>query len=191
MTGRAILTAMAVLWLGGCTAVRPVVPPPGPIAEEYRETQADLRQQQAELAVTGQKIEDQGRGLVADLTRLEESIAGAAPEAGEAERQDWLRQAQALREQAETHQADIEGLNRQLAEERETARKQDRKFNEYEFAVTGQFSERDAENAQLRVENKAVKWQRNTLLAIVITAVVLVVLIIAIKVLRFFKVIPF
>jgi hypothetical protein len=40
-------------------------------------------------------------------------------------------------------------------------------------------------------EVKAVKGQRNTLLAIVITAVSVALLFVAFKVLRFFKVLPF
>jgi hypothetical protein len=51
-------------------------------------------------------------------------------------------------------------------------------------------SDKDAENAQLRVENKTVKGHRNTFLAILITAGVVVVLFIVFKVLRTIKIIP-
>jgi uncharacterized protein (DUF3084 family) len=126
---------------------------------------------------------------VEDLARLEEAMT-TAPDAGETDRINWLSKVQAARTAAEDHQADIEDLNRQLAAERETVRKQDQKFNDYETEMIKKLSDRDTENAQLRVENKAVKGQRNTLLAIVITAVSAVLLFIVIKILRIIKIIP-
>jgi hypothetical protein len=181
----AFILILAALLLAGCASTRAAVPSPSENAGEYRELQGELYQQQADIAVTGQKIEDQGRGVVGDLTRLEEVIA-AAPDAGEAG-----RLVQAVRVKAEDHVADIENLNRQLAEERETVKRQDQKFNDYEIEMVKMLSDKDAENAQLRVENKTVKGQRNTLLAIVITAATVVILTITVKVLRVLKIIPF
>jgi hypothetical protein len=51
-------------------------------------------------------------------------------------------------------------------------------------------SEKDTEIAGLKVENKKIKGQRNTLLAIVITAVLVIVIFIVVKVLRTFRVVP-
>jgi hypothetical protein len=65
------------------------------------------------------------------------------------------------------------------------------KFNEYESAMTGRLSDRDTENAELREEVRDIKGQRNTLLAIVITAASVALLLAAFKILRFFKVLPF
>jgi histone acetyltransferase (RNA polymerase elongator complex component) len=175
--------------LAACGSTRAAVPSPGESAGEYRELQGELYQQQADIAVTGQRIEDQGRGLVENLTRLEEVIA-ATPDAGETDRLYWLSQARAARADAEVHQADIEDLNRQLAAERETIKKQDQKFNDYEIEMVKRLSDKDTENAQLMVENKAVKGQRNTFLAILITAGVVVLLFIVFKVLRAIKIIP-
>jgi chromosome segregation ATPase len=173
----------------GCASTRAAASP-NESAGEYRELQGELHRQQADLAVAGQKIEDQGRGLVEGLTRLEAAIA-AAPEAGETERLYWLSQARAARADAEVHQADIEDLNRQLAAERETVKKQDQKFNRYEAEMTKRLSDKDTENAQLREENEAVKGQRNTLLAIMITAGSVILILVVFKVLRLFKVLPF
>jgi chromosome segregation ATPase len=174
----------------GCASNKAAVPPPSESSGEYRELQGELYRRQADIAVTGQKIEDQGRSLVEDLTRLEEAMENA-PDAGESERLYWLSEVKAARAAAEDHQADIEDLNRQLAAERETVRKKDQEFNEYEAFMTGELSARDTENARLREDVKAVKGQRNTLLAIVITAVTVVVLTIAVKVLRALRIIPF
>jgi hypothetical protein len=177
--------------LAACASTRAAIPPPSESAGEYRGLQGELYQQQADIAVTGQKIEDQGRGLVEDLSRLEDSIANAAPDAGESDRQHWLSMVQDTRVEAEAHVSEIENLNLKLEEERETSRKKDQKFNEYEAAVTGELSAIGTENAELRETVKVVKGQRNTLLAIIITAGVVILLVIGFKVLRFFKVLPF
>jgi chromosome segregation ATPase len=190
MMDRVILIALAVLWFGGCTTVRPAAPPPSPIAAEYREAQAEIHQQQAELAITGAKIEAESRGITGDIARLEESIAAAPPDFGETDRLAWLSQAQALRERAEGHQAETEKLNRQLADEREMTRHQGELFDKQEEAWQRALSEREAENTALRVENKAVKGQRNTFLAVLITAGGIAALFIVITVLRKVNIIP-
>jgi hypothetical protein len=166
-------------------------PPPNETASEYRDIQGEIQRQQTDLAITGVKVEEESRGMVGDIENLETSISSAAPDYGETDRLNWLRQVQDLRKRAEGHQADAEKMNRQLAEEREAYSKLSHKFDEYEAVQDNALSERDTENAQLWVENKAVKGQRNTLLAIVITAVSAIVLIIAVKILRVLKVIPF
>jgi hypothetical protein len=186
---RYIPIILAAILPVGCASARAAVPSPSESAGEYRELQGELYQQQADIAVTGQKIGDQGRSLVEDLTRLEEAIA-ASPDTGETDRIYWLSQVQAARADAEVHQADIEDLNRQLAVERETVKKQDQKFSDYEIEMVKMLSDKDTENAQLRVENKSVKGQRNTFLAILITAGIVVVLFIVFKVLRAIKIIP-
>jgi chromosome segregation ATPase len=164
---------------------------PGETASEYRDIQNDLQRQQTDIAITGVKVEAESRGIAGDIAKLEESLSTGAPDYGETDRLNWLRQVQDLRERAEGHQADAEKMNRQLSEEREAYSKLTHKFDNYETAQDKALSERDTENAQLRVENKAVRGQRNTLLAIVITAIMGIVLIIAVKVLRALKVIPF
>jgi hypothetical protein len=187
----AIILIIPALLLTACASTKTAAPPPNEYATEYREFQGELYQQQTDIAIIGQKIEDQGRGLVEDLIMLEEAIA-TATDAGEAERLYWLSQVQAAKAEAEVHQADIESLNLQLAVERETVKEQGQTFNDYEIKTVGMLSDRDTENAQLKVENKAVKGQRNTLLAILITALAVALLIpVGKKVLGMLKVIPF
>ena len=190
MSGRGILIALAVLWLGGCTTVRPVTPSPSPITSEYREAQAEIRQQQTELAITGTKIEAESRGITGDIARLEESIAAAPPDFGETDRLAWLSQAQALRERAEDHQADAERLNRQLAEEREMTRHQGELFDKQEEAWQRALSEREAENTALRVENKKITGQRNMTLVIAVSLALAIIGFIVIRILRFLRIIP-
>ena len=189
MSGRGILIALAVLWFGGCTTVRPAAPlVPG--TAEYRETQAEIRQQQTELAITGTKIEAESRGITGDIARLEESIAAAPPDFGETDRLAWLSQAQALRERAEGHQADAERLNRQLAGERETTRRQGELFDRQEEAWQRALSEREAENTALRVENKKITGQRNMTLVIAVSLALAIIGFIVIRILRFLRIIP-
>jgi hypothetical protein len=177
----------STLLFAACASTGVAVPPPSESAGEYRELQGELYRQQADIAIAGQKIEDQGRSLVEDLARLEESMA-TTPDAGKTERIYWLSQIQAAKVEAEVHKADIEDLNRRLATERETVKKQDQKFNDYEIRTVEMLSDRDTENTRLKVENKAIKGQRNTLLAIVIVIASAVLAAIIFKVFRFFKV---
>jgi hypothetical protein len=190
MTGRVVVIALAVLWFGGCTTVRPVSPPPSPIAAEYRAAQAEIRQQQTELAITGTKIEAESREISRHIARLEESIAAAPPDFGETDRLAWLSQAQALRERAEGHQAETEKLNRQLADERETTRRQGELFDRQEEAWQRALSEREAENTALRVENKKITGQRNMTLVIAVSLALAIIGFIVIRILRFFRIIP-
>jgi hypothetical protein len=166
------------------------IPPPSETASDYRDIQADLQRQQTDIAITGVKVEEESQEIVGDIAKLEESIS-AAPDYGEIDRLNWLRQVQELRGRAEGHQADTKKLNRQLAQERETNTALTSKFNQYETTQNNKASEMTAEIAALKVDNKKIKGERNTLLAIVITAITVIVLIIAVKVLRAIKVIPF
>jgi chromosome segregation ATPase len=186
---KTIILALLIVVLIGCVSNRAAVPPPSENAGEYRELQEELYQQQADIAITGQKIEDQGRNIVENLTRLEKAMAGAST-SGEAERLYWLSEVKAARVEAEGHQADIKDLNRQLAAERETVRKKAHEFNEYESSMTRQLSIMDTENARLNETAKRVKGQRNTCLAILVTAGVVIILFIVFRVLRAVKIIP-
>jgi PBP1b-binding outer membrane lipoprotein LpoB len=181
---RYVPIVFSVFLLADCASVK-TAPAVSESSRGYRNLQGELYRQQADIAAAGQKIEDQGRALADDLALLEEAVA-AAPNAGEAG-----RLVQAARMKAEEHTADIENLNRKLAAERETAGKHEQKFNEYEAVMAGRISIKDAENSRLREEVKTVKGQRNTLLAIVITAVSSALLFAAFKILRFFKALPF
>jgi hypothetical protein len=189
MTGRVLLAAMAALWMSGCTTLRPVMPPV-PEALEYRQARAEIQHRQAELAVTGERAAEGSRSIAEGIARLEESVASASPDFGEAEREDWLRQIRELRPAARDHQAETEKLNRQLAGERETTRRQGEIFDEREAAWQRAASEREAENAALRVENKKIAGQRNLYLAILIAVCLGVLGYTALRVLRFLRIIP-
>jgi hypothetical protein len=185
MTGRrAVLITVTAVWLAGCTTIRPAAPP-APSALEYREVQAEIRQQQMELAVTGTRLEEGSRGIVEGIATLETAL-----EAPDFDRGQVITQARDLRATAESHQAEIESLNLLLVGERETTRRQGELFDEREEAWQQALSERETENAALRVENKAVKGQRNTFLAILITVGTAAVLMITITVMRKLKIIP-
>jgi predicted RNase H-like nuclease (RuvC/YqgF family) len=174
----------------GCLSMKAAVPP-NPQAAEYRELQNDLQKHQADMGITGVRIEEESRGIALDIAKLEDSIANAPPDFGEAERLNWLYQVQELQIQADNHQENIEHLNRQLVEERETTNMLTRKFNDYETVQIETFSNKDTEIALLQKENKAVEGQRNTLSAVVITAVVVVTLFVMFNGLRAMKTIPF
>jgi hypothetical protein len=189
MMGKIILIALAALWCG-CSTIRPA-PSPVPGALEYRETQAEIRQQQAELAVTGVKLAEGSQGMTEGIIRLEESIVRAPQDPGEADRLNWLHQARELRARAEEHQGETEKLNQQLAEERETTRRQGEIFDQREEAWQTAVSDREAENAALKMDNQKLAGQRNTFLAILLTAAGIILIIIVVKVIRVLKIIPF
>jgi hypothetical protein len=168
MKGRAILAALGALWLCGCTTLRPAVSPI-PEATEYRQVQEEIHHQQAELAVTGERIEEGSRSIAEGIVRLEESITNAAPDFGDAEREDWLNQVRELRSEAEEHHVETEKLNQQLARERETTRREGELFDEREVAWQQAVSELGTENAALRGENKKIAGQRNVLFIIAVS----------------------
>jgi hypothetical protein len=159
---RGNLFFMAALFLGGCTTMRPTAPPvPG--ALEYRETQAEIQQQQTELAITGTKIGEDSRDIVEGITAIESTLA-----VPDYDRDMLVNQVRELRVIAEKHQADTETLNRQLAGERETTRRQGELFDKREETWQKALSDRESENAALLVENIAVKGQSKARLIIII-----------------------
>jgi hypothetical protein len=184
MKGRALLVALAALWMGACTTLRPAAPPI-PDASEYRKTQAEIHHQQAELAITGERIVDGSWDIIKGIKSLEMFL-----ETPEYDRGQIITQVRDLRSLAEDHQAEAEKLNRQLAGERETIRLQGELFDEREAAWQRSVSEREAENAALRVENKKFAGQRNLYLAILIAVGLGVLGYIAFRVMRVLRIIP-
>ena len=151
-------------------------------AAEYRKIEDELQWRQIDLAVTGEKIELESREIVEDIARLEKSLSAIVPaDSG------LVEQTRALKARAEKLQNEDENLNRQLATGRETNSTFAVKFNDYEAGQNKALTEL----AVLKADNKKLEWQRNTLLAIIITAILAIIVFIAIKVLRAFKVLPF
>jgi hypothetical protein len=177
------LILLAFMALNGCVSTKSSPPPPGAI--EYREVQEKIQQKQTELAITGVKIEGDSREIVEGITAVESTLA-----APEYDRAVLANQIHDLRVIAEKHQADTETLNRQLAEEREAGSRLGEIFNEREEEWQKAVSERETAITSLKVENKKVAGQRNTLLAIVLTAFGVILIIIVVKVLRALKIIP-
>jgi hypothetical protein len=181
---RGNLFFVAALFLAGCTTMRPTAPPvPG--AAEYRETQAEIQRQQAELAITGTKIGEDSRDIVEGITAIESTLA-----VPDYDREKLVNQVRELRVIAEKHQADTETLNRQLASERETTRRQGELFDKREEAWQTALSGREAENAALVAENKAVKGQGRTRLIIIIALGGAWAVYLGYRVCRFLKIIP-
>jgi hypothetical protein len=162
---RGNLFFMAALFLGGCTTMRPTAPPvPG--AAEYREAQAGILQQQAELAITGTKIGEDSRDIVEGITAIESTLA-----VPDYDREKLVNQVRELRVIAEKHQADTETLNRQLAGEREATRRQGELFDKREEAWQTALSDRDREINVLQINNLKVIGQRNMTFVISVTLV--------------------
>ncbi|GHU65143.1 hypothetical protein FACS189447_03560 [Spirochaetia bacterium] len=182
-----VLFFLAILLIG-CQTTR-VTPAPGEGSVEYRGIQEEIRNQQTEIAISGAAIEHGAREITSGLTDLEKSMSAA--EYTEADRQAWLSGVHVLRGQSEGLQSEIVNLNFQLSQEREKSSLLSLSFNKFENIQLQALSEKDTEINRLAVENKKVKGQRNTLMAIVITAITVIVLSIAVKVLRAMRVIPF
>jgi hypothetical protein len=179
-----ILAAASCALFSSCETTRGAATP-SQEAFEYREIQGEIQRQQADLAVTGEKIREGARGVVEGITDLETAIAGAPDSAG-----ILLPKVRSVRIEAESLQMQVEPLNVQLAQERETTSEQNTKFNEYEKKQNELIAEMDGEINALKIKNKEVKGQRNTLLAIVITAISIIVIFLVIKVLRALRIIP-
>ena len=171
-------------FMTGCQTMK-ATPAPSETAMEYRGLQEELQARQTETAITGVRIEAGSREIVAGLDALESAMV-AAPESGV----DWLPPVQALKVRAGELQGEAETLNRQLAGERENNGRLGAKFNDYEAATIRDLAVKEGEINTLRVENKKLSGQRNTLLAIVITAVSIIVIFIAIKLLRALRILP-
>jgi hypothetical protein len=185
-----LVLLISLLFFSGCTTT-PAVPPPEQTAAEYREIQDNITRKQTDLAVTGTAIEQESKGIVQDIANLQTTLTAVTPENWEEEKQYLSVQVSNLQSRAIAQQERAETLNKQLAGEREENGKLNRKFNEYEFAHNQAISDKDKEITRLEVENKAVKGQRNTLLAIIIAIAILFITMVTVKVLRFFKVLPF
>jgi hypothetical protein len=175
---------IAALVLGACQTMR-AAPPASVEALEYRDVQGEIQKQQADLAITGVKIKTESRGIVEEIMELEKDMVPTS------EGSVWLPRIQELQFRAEGLQREAEKLNIQLESERETSGMLTAKFNAYEAAQNKALSERDTEITSLKVENKKVKGQRNTLLGIVITAISVIVLYLVFTILRRLKIIPF
>ncbi|GHV91988.1 hypothetical protein AGMMS50268_24910 [Spirochaetia bacterium] len=186
---RALIVLIAILFAGCVTA--PVTPPPDHLGAEYRVIQENLTQKQTDLAITGTVIEQESKGIVQDIADLQTSLTSVTPENWDAEKLNLTAQVLNLQGRAIAQQERAEMLNMQLAAERETNTLLNRKFNEYDFAHNQVLSDRETEITRLKVENKSVKGQRNTLLAIVIGIAVIVIAAVAVKVMRVMRVIPF
>jgi hypothetical protein len=180
-----LIVILAALCCGGCKTAGAAMAPVE-LAGEYRDIEREIQRGQTELAVTGERIGEGSRDIAEGLAALETSIAAATEGNGG----EILIKVRGLRAAAEDHQAETEKLNILLARERENSGKLSEQFNEYEQSALARLSQKDGEIAGLKVENKKVKGQRNTLLAVVITAVSAIVIFVIVKVLRDFHVIP-
>ncbi|MDR1901756.1 MAG: hypothetical protein LBQ88_05665 [Treponema sp.] len=178
------IVILAALALVACQTTQ-AAPPASVEAQKYRAIQGEIQKQQADLAITGVKIEAESRGIVEGLKELEKDMV-SVPEGNL-----WLPQIQALGNRAEGLRGEAEKLNVQLESEREINRRQAEKFNTYEASQARAMSERDTKIAILEVENKKGKGKRNTLLAIVITAITIIVLYLVFKILRALRIVPF
>jgi hypothetical protein len=174
---------LAFTALSGCASMKSSTPPPGAI--EYRGVQEKISQQQTELAITGVTIEKDSREIAGEIAAIESTLA-----APEYDRSVLASQVHDLRIIAEKHQADTENLNRQLAEERDAGSRLGEIFNEREEEWEKAISERETAIIILKVENKKLGGQRNTLIAMVLTALGVILVIIVVKVLRKLKILP-
>jgi hypothetical protein len=179
-----ILAAASCALFASCKTTGGAVPPSHE-AFEYRELQGEIQKQQTDLAITGERIKEGAKGIVEGITDLETARAASPDSAG-----ILLPKVQSMRIEAESLQIQVETLNVQLAKERETTGEQNTKFNEYEKKQNELIIEMDGEITALKIENKEVKGQRNTLLAIVITAISIIAIFLAVKILRALRIIP-
>jgi predicted RNase H-like nuclease (RuvC/YqgF family) len=158
---------------------------PSPKAFEYREIQDEIQKQQADLAITGERVKERAKGIAEGIADLETAVAADPDRAG-----ILLPKVQSLSREAESLQMQAETLNALLAKERETTSELNTKFNEYEKKQNELIAGMGGEITALKTENKQVKGQRNTLLAIVITAVSVIAIFLAVKILRALRIIP-
>lgn len=154
-------------------------------AFEYREIHEEIQSQQTHIAIAGERIEVGAKNIVEGLADLENVIADVPDNA-----ETILPKVQSLKAEAESLQMQVEALNIQLFQERKITGEQNTKFNEYERKQNELIAEMNGEITALKINNKEVKGQRNTLLAIIITAASVILLFIVIKILRKIKIIP-
>jgi hypothetical protein len=158
---------------------------PAPEALEYRQTQAEIQQHQTELAVAGVKREEGSRDIIQGIAALEASL-----EIPDYDREKLIEQTHELMNLAWDHQSEVKNLNRLLAQEREMTRRLGDIFNKREEDWRKALSEREMENAALRVENKGIKGQRNIVLVIAAALGAAWAVYIAYKICKILKVIP-
>ena len=170
------MIAVAAL-CAGCASTG-AVPESIGLAGEYRDIEREIRNNQTDLAVTGERIGAGSRDIAEGLAALENSIAAVLPDL---ERDTLLPQVRSLRGVAEAHQAEAEKLNVLLARERENSDLLSRKFNDYDQVSMAMLSKKDREITALKEKNKKLAGQRNTLLAIIITALGAIVLFVVVK----------
>jgi predicted nucleic acid-binding Zn-ribbon protein len=187
---RSVIKEIIILFIASCALFSSCETTKGAVttsqeAFEYREIQGEIQRQQADLAITGEKIKEGVKGIVEGITDIETAIT-EAPDSAEI----LLPKIQSVRIEAESLQMQVETLNVQLTQERKTTVEQNTRFNEYEKKQNELIAEMDGEITALKVENKEVKGQRNTLLAIVLTVVLIIVILLAVKVLRALRIIP-
>jgi chromosome segregation ATPase len=180
-----ILFVASCALFSSCKTTRGAVTP-SQEAFEYREIQSEIQRQQTDLAITGERIKERTKGIAEGITDLETAIAETPDSAG-----ILLPKVQSVRIEAESLQMQVETLNVQLAQERETTIEQNTKFNEHEKKQNDLIAVMGGEITALKIECKEVRGQRNTLLGILVAAVVIVFSILVVKVLRVLKIIPF
>jgi chromosome segregation ATPase len=186
---RSVIKIIIILFIASCAlflsckTTRGAVTP-SKEAFEYRDIQSEIQRQQTDIAMTGERIKEGAKGIVEGIADLETAIA-AAPDSAEI----LLPKVQSVRIDAESLQIQVETLNAQLVQERETTIEQNTKFSEYEKKQNELTTAMDGEITALKIENKEVKGQRNTLLAIVITAISIIAIFLAVKVLRMLRII--
>lgn len=164
----------------------------------YRATEREIQRTGAELAITGadisagvDQIDQQASRVTEGLASIEAGITASSmgvDEKGIVLRQVAVTQGDAgiLSEQVKTLHGDVDRLNAQLAHQRELG-----------AALSEEHYKREAEGAKVKseLEEAHVKLakttgQRNLYLAIMIALAVGILAFIAIKVLRFLRVIP-
>jgi predicted nucleic acid-binding Zn-ribbon protein len=172
----------------------------GPVFTDaaYRAIEREADRNSAELAVTGadiaagvERIEEQTARVASELEDLETAIGGSG--LPDVEKDALLYQAAIVREENSALRGEVNilredavRLNDQLVEEREIRAALSKEHDRLETAaVTVQI-----ELGDTKEDLAKVKGQRNTFLAILITAGVVVVLFIVFKVLRAIKIIP-
>ena len=112
-------------------------------------------------------------------------------EKSELEKASWLSQVQLLSTRAERLVAESESLNSQLSQARDQSRKLEQSFNEFESDASRIISQQNMHIGYLETKNEKLTGQLRTLWAIIIGAGVVVIIILGIKVMRLFKVLPF
>jgi hypothetical protein len=150
---------------------------------EYRDIAGELGDQQVASALTGVKIEEGARDIVAGLAGLETAMAAGTD-------RELVPRVQALQIQAAQVLGEAETHNRQLADERETGAALRKKFDQYEVEKNGEIARWMEEAEAERGLKEKARSQARTRLVMVIALSAAWVLFIAYKVAHFLRVIP-